>query len=359
MNQQSPQEIKNSGVALVSFLTILLTGLNGLITYIFLMSLSRVNYGRDPEIKHGLASGISRLGGVAIICSVIFGVIFNLYFFDILSINALITQLDSIVCFSILIGLIGLLEDLFRSFSSVIRLVMMLLLVFLSLLIMPELIPYELGIFNINSLVFNPILIFLITLIMICGYINAGNIADGANGLLASIYLVFFIILYSLDNSIFNFSILMSLIVFIIYNVSTGRIFLGDFGSYSLSALVAFKSLELYANHNISVFFLASILVYPSFEITRSLVVRFINKSSLMSPDNYHLHNYMYNFLLSFGFKKHITNSFTGLIIAVLTSGPPLLLFFSDIIFDWLCLFLIEISVLSIIYIYFTKKYSR
>ena len=90
------------------------------------------------------------------------------------------------------------------------------------------------------------IFIYAFTIIMVCGFINAGNIADGANGLLTSIYFGFFLVAYSIDSSIFNFSVLTSLLAFIVFNVSTGRIFLGDFGAYFLSALVAYKCLEFY-----------------------------------------------------------------------------------------------------------------
>ena len=108
----------------------------------------------------------------------------------------------------------------------------------------------------------------------------------------------FFVIAYTIDSSIFNFSVVISLLAFIIFNVFTGRIFLGDFGSYSLSSLVAFKSLEFYSNNDISVFFLSAILIYPCFEIMRSLIIRAIKSRSIMAPDNNHLHNYLNKFVL-------------------------------------------------------------
>ena len=107
---------------------------------------------------------------------------------------------------------------------------------------------------------------------------------------------------------------IVSLLVFFIYNVGTGRVFLGDFGAYFLSAIVALSSLKVYAEHDISVFLLASILVYPCFEITRSLIVRFFSKVSLMSPDNNHLHNHANDYFLSLGLDSHKSNSLTGLI---------------------------------------------
>ena len=137
----------------------------------------------------------------------------------------------------------------------------------------PELIPIDIGIFKFFGVNSANISIYIFTVFMICGFINAGNIADGANGLLASIFLIFFIFAYSIDGSIFNFSVVITLLAFIIFNVFTGKIFLGDFGSYSLHRL-SFKSLEIYSKIDISVFFLSAILVYPCFEIARSLITR-------------------------------------------------------------------------------------
>lgn len=359
--EKSHKKISNEMVFL-SFLILILTGLNGLIAYLFLMIFSSVNFGRDPIIKHGIASGISRLGGLAIFLSVIIGVISNLFLLESLSIESIYAQIDNIVYFSILIGLIGLAEDFSQSFSSLARLVIMFIFVGISLKFMPQLVPYDLGLFSILGSENSSILVFLFTLIMVSGFINAGNIADGANGLLASIFLAFFVIMYSLDGSIFNFSILMSLLAFIIFNVITGRIFLGDFGAYSLSALVAFKALEVYLNYKLSIFLLASILIYPCFELTRSLLVRLISKASLMSPDNDHLHNYFNDYLLSFGFKKHTTNSMTGLGLSLITSGPPLIIYFSNIEtsdYFWVYFFLIQINLLVFIYLYCLKKSSR
>ena len=356
MRKKTASPSENNGVALVSLLTVLLTGVNGFITYFFLMTLSRVNFGRDPQIKHGLTSGSSRLGGLVIILSVLFGVLFNLYYFDRLSLEAFIKEFDYIVIFSVLIGLIGLAEDLSQRLSSVFRLIAMFVFVFITLLVIPELVPYKLEIFNLNGFIANPILVFFVTLVMICGFINAGNIADGANGLLAGVYLTFFVVVYSLENSIFNFSMVTTLIAFIIYNSSTGRIFLGDFGSYMLSAIVAFKSIEIYKLFDVPVFLIASILIYPCFELARSLLIRFINKTSLMSPDNYHLHNYINDYLMELLGSKHSANSVTGLSISIATSMPALLVFFKYDNNISVYLFLIEMCLLSMIYLFLKKN---
>ena len=79
------------------------------------------------------------------------------------------------------------------------------------------------------------------------------------HGLLSLSYLAFFYCLNILDPSVLNLSIIISLLIFVIYNISSGRVFLGDFGAYFLSALVAFLCLDAYQNNEISIFFIAII----------------------------------------------------------------------------------------------------
>tara|TARA_B100001059_G_scaffold236728_1_gene289479 strand:- start:86 stop:1183 length:1098 start_codon:yes stop_codon:yes gene_type:complete len=349
-------------VIFVLLISILFTGLNGFIAFFLFFIFSRINIGRDPEIKHGLSSGKSRLGGIAIAVSIIFGCCSHLLIQDHFSMSFLLSELDKIIILSFLIGFIGLIEDFRQNLSSTFRLISMLSLVAISLYFSPELIPSDLSIFRYLNLNDSNIVIYLFVIIMVCGFINAGNIADGANGLLPTIFLGYFIVAYSLDNSVFNFSVVISLIAFIVFNVLTGRIFLGDFGAYSLSALVAFKSLEFYSNYEISIFFLASILIYPCFEITRSILLRSIKNTSLFNADNYHFHNYLNYYILNYISSKHIANSLTGISIALLSTYLPVSLYFLgiSIISDlWLIIFGLQFFLLVFTYIFFKKKSSR
>ena len=351
----------DTSVILVLLVSVLFTGVNGLLAFVLFLLFSKIKLGRDPEVKHGLSAGTSRLGGIAIAISIVIGCCSHIFFQDQFSIRSFLSGLDKIIVLSFLLGIIGLVEDFRQNLTSITRLILMLFLVSISLYLSPELIPLDMAIFEYISLSDSYIFMYLFTVIMVSGFINAGNIADGANGLLPSIFLGYFAVAYSLDNSVFNFSVMISLIAFIIFNVSTGRIFLGDFGAYSLSALVAFKSLEFYSSDSVSIFFFASILIYPCFEITRSIAVRYIKKSSLFNPDNNHLHNLINQYMLTFKISKHNANSLTGLSIAILSSLPPVCLYFfgiSEISDLWITIFSFQFFYLTLIYIIFEKKFS-
>jgi len=358
MNKEVSKKSVTDEVALVMVITVIFTGIHGLISFLVLMIISRLDFGRDSKMKHGVSSGASRLGGLAILFSLVSGLIANHYLNNTLSLASISIYIDNILLFSLLIGLIGLIEDLTQNLSSLVRLSLILVIVAICLVTMHDQLPYDLFLFVHFEGGIKTTLVYLFTVIMVSGYVNAGNIADGANGLLSLIYLIFFLLLYSLDPSIFYLSMIVSLLIFFIYNVGTGRIFLGDFGAYFLSALAALSSIKVYAEHDISVFLLASILIYPCFEISRSLITRFFRKASLMSPDNNHLHNYTNDYFLLLGFSPHKSNSLTGLVLASLTSFVPFYLFIIGVnpIDDvWLVLFVCEFLFLCLIYLILTK----
>ena len=179
------------------FLTIIITGINGLITYMLLTIFSRFEFGRDPIIKHGLVSGTSRLGGLAITFSSIVGVCISLFLLNALSYQNIVGELDRIILFSLLIGLVGLAEDFHQNLNSKTRLCIIFFLSGISLIYLNDLLPFHLELFSNTMISSNYYIVFFITLFLLVGFINAGNIADGANGLLSSIYVIFFMVIYS------------------------------------------------------------------------------------------------------------------------------------------------------------------
>ena len=353
----------NKTILFLIIVTVILTGILGLISFLTLIFLSELKIGRDMTDKHGMSSGSSRLGGVAIFISSALGLLFKIKSSGLtLSIHE-ISQLNLILIFSVLIGFIGLAEDLSQKIGFVSRLISIFLLVILALMVIPELVPYNLPVINLLSLEDSFFIVFFFTSFMILGFINAGNIADGANGLLSIISLLFFVIVYSLNHDLLYLSLIISLLSFSLYNVFTGKIFLGDFGAYTLSALIAFLSLYLYATDQLGVFFIASIMVYPCYEISRSVLFRIINKSSIFHPDNKHLHNYINTYILSFGIDPHTSNSLTGVTIALFTSGIPVIIFFSGVSPKssiWLIIFSIQIIILVFLFLFFAnRKYPK
>ena len=330
------------------------TGITGLISLTIIFFFSQLRFGRDPQGKHGLSSGNSRLGGIAVICSACTSLFVYTYGLDYpYSSQINYQEMGVMELTALAIGSIGLIEDVSQKLGSILRLCAMLIIIALGLLYLPELLPVKLDIWFNNESQSFPVTLYLFTLFMIVGFINAGNISDGANGLLTTIYIAFFIVLLSFDYSVLYVSLIIALFTFALYNILIGKIILGDFGAYVLSALVAFNCLKVYSQHDVSVFLFASLLVYPCFEILRSLISRILTGTSLFNPDNNHFHNYANKWFLSMGYTDHKANSLTGIGIACLTSGPPFLIFMNNETPAsglWLYIFIIEILMLSLLY---------
>ena len=59
-----------------------ITGIAGLISLTIIFIISQLRFGRDPQGKHGLSSGNSRLGGIAVICSACISLFVYTYILD-------------------------------------------------------------------------------------------------------------------------------------------------------------------------------------------------------------------------------------------------------------------------------------
>ncbi len=63
------------------------------------------------------------------------------------------------------------------------------------------------------------------------GFIHAANMADGANGLMPGILAIAFSLFFAETGSLVYAALMISCGLFAIFNVISGRIFLGDAGS--------------------------------------------------------------------------------------------------------------------------------
>ncbi len=85
-----------------------------------------------------------------------------------------------------------------------------------------------------DSLLAAPFIGWFITVVFWFGFINAINIADGANGLMPGTLALAFIVLH-LETGLMVYAVLMtSCGLFTIFNVISDRLFLGDAGAYGL-----------------------------------------------------------------------------------------------------------------------------
>ena len=217
---------------------------------------------------------------------------------------------------------VGLVEDIRNdSLSPRIRLGILAILFGFILWQWPALVPSSIGAPILDSLLSIPALAFLLCLVFCVGFLNAINMADGANGLVPSILLAAYIIFYKEYGGVGLLSAVTILSAFWIFNVVSGRLFLGDAGAYAFGASLLVSSLTSYANGIMSLSFLAALLCYPCLDFLFSILRRLVNGRPIMKPDNDHLHNRIHFQYRKFIKSKNMANSAAGLTVAGASSG--------------------------------------
>jgi UDP-N-acetylmuramyl pentapeptide phosphotransferase/UDP-N-acetylglucosamine-1-phosphate transferase len=300
-----------------------LFGLTGLVGMLVMQWVTRQRYAKDEADKHGISQvNASRLGGVVIICLCVSFLISRLiigYEFD--DVGPLGIHMWGWVAF-LSTSLLGLVEDIDNDFlSPTLRLIMLVLFFGVTFLIWPEIIPNNIGYSVIDSIMSQPFLGWLITVIFCVGFINAINMADGANGLVPGIVFIVAVIFNSVIGSMVWEVISIVSGVFLIFNVISGRLFLGDAGAYGLGTILVLGSFYSVNTNRISVEFAAVMMCYPCVEVVISMIRRRLAGRSMFKPDNYHLHNYIHKHLKTKTKSRVAANSLTGLIVACASTG--------------------------------------
>ena len=164
---------------------------------------------------------------------------------------------------------------------------------------------------------------YFFTIFCLMVLINGSNFIDGLNGLLLGYLLTILFIVYKLNlfsylnisnNQIyFLIYIFFIILVFNLFN----QFFLGDSGAYFLSFFIGFILIEIYKiNSQISPYFIILLLWYPCFENLFSILRKLIKKKSALSPDNEHLHQFIFIFIKKkFNLQNLSANILAGLLI--------------------------------------------
>ena len=165
---------------------------------------------------------------------------------------------------------------------------------------------YDIEISWANYILSNHNLAIIFTLIGYTATLNSWNFIDGLNGLASglSIIVLSIILIFCKDinlNNIDNFIIIniFAILGFYLFNIFTGKIFLGDIGSYYLGILIAWLGVKTYFNSDISAWIIFVLILYPATELIFSFFRRIFYKKSPFEPDNLHLHSLLFNFLQS------------------------------------------------------------
>ncbi len=304
-------------------LAALMFGITGLMGMLVMQWVTRQRYAKDEVAKHGISQvNASRLGGVVVIglsLSFLFSRFLMGYEFD--DIGPLGIQMWGWVAF-LSTSLLGLIEDIDNDLlSPTLRLMLLVIFFGITFVIWPEIIPNNIGYQAVDNIMSQPFIGWAIAVIFSVGFINAINMADGANGLVPGIVFIASIIFNSVMGALVWEILSIVSGVFLLFNVISGRLFLGDAGAYGLGSILVLAGFYAVNTNRISVEFAAVMMCYPCVEVVMSMIRRRLAGRSMFSPDNYHLHNYIHEQLKTKTRSRVAANSLTGLIVACASTG--------------------------------------
>lgn len=139
-----------------------------------------------------------------------------------------------------------------------------------------------------------------VTIVWIVGVINAMNMIDGMDGLCGGIaiiaacsYGVLFLIRGEIMPALYAFALVGSLAGFLFYNFPPARIFMGDSGSTYLGFMLAVLPLldRNQGKADVALFLGATIALVPIFDTFAAIWRRKKAGTSVMAPDQWHIHH--------------------------------------------------------------------
>ena len=333
--------------ALISTLMFGITGLG----YIILMWLfANFTLGKNSVDSHGIAhSESSRLGGLVI------GIVFISYIAGLMAFTpytpGVVRSYDFAYIWSTIFicCMLGLAEDFKPDFlSAKLRLCAKFIVFGLLLFLVPQLIPNSLGVPGLDRLLCNDFIAWCLTTIFCVGFINAFNMADGANGLVPGIATITLIIFFSIYARPAEGALLFTCSIFLLFNVFTGRFFLGDMGSYGLGAIIVVYGLLGVIQGDFSAAMMAALLAYPCLDFLTSIGRRLARGYSPFAADNGHLHNLIYRWLQTHFKSRMVANSVTGVLISLCSSGLVLLGYLNSwwppTSTEWMWIFILQVT---------------
>lgn len=268
--------------------------------------------------------------------------------------------------FVFLILMIGILSDSRKVKSAYLRLFIQFLLVVMFIYF------YEMNIettriFILDNFLDNYFFSILFSAVCVLIIINGTNFIDGSNLLAIGYFLILELVLIILNSMGLNFegvlfshNLITVLLVVLFFN-SINRLYLGDAGSYLLGFIYSFKCISLYLiNPNISPFFIALILWYPTFEILFSILRKLNFNRSPIKPDSNHLHQLIY-FVLN---QKVSNNTLRSNLVGIIINIYNLILIIFSLVDIYntqyqIILFMINVSVYVFVYIRLLRKKLR
>ncbi|MCX7871190.1 MAG: undecaprenyl/decaprenyl-phosphate alpha-N-acetylglucosaminyl 1-phosphate transferase [bacterium] len=274
-----------------------------LITPVIINIAKRYNIVDKPDIRKIHKEPIPRIGGLAIIISIIFTSFFYLTTLYIFDPNFLVlkyfkykfTQILGLVISFLVILITGILDDI-KDLSAKKKLIIQLL---VGNILFFTGTKVDFFIFPSDTIL-NNIINYIFTVLWVVGLMNAINLLDGLDGLLSGVSFIISITLGVLAIAkgqtvlaIIIFSLSGALLGFLRYNFNPAKIFLGDTGSLFIGLFMSVISILGYFKKATFISFVIPILIFalPILDTILAIIRRALKKQPIFKPDKEHLHH--------------------------------------------------------------------
>jgi UDP-GlcNAc:undecaprenyl-phosphate GlcNAc-1-phosphate transferase len=327
-------ESTSQKLILMFFLAGISYGATGLGAMLLMTLLANSQLGKDTSSKHGISAlESSRLGGLAVAIVIL---VYTLGFSLISPYTPGPVRDEAFLylwCAIFVCCALGFAEDVKPDFlTPTLRLAAKFLVMAALFWLSPKFIPSSVGISVIDALITLPVLGWVLVTIFAVGFINALNMADGANGLVPGIAVASFSVFFMEYGRPMDGALLFAFTICFIFNVISGWYFLGDAGSYGLGAILLGYGLLGVAEGQFSAGFMAALYCYPCIDFLVSVIRRWRAGRSPFSADNGHLHNRLHQFIRCRVSFPVMANSLTGLVISGSTAGFVLVVYLLDVL---------------------------
>jgi UDP-GlcNAc:undecaprenyl-phosphate GlcNAc-1-phosphate transferase len=191
------------------------------------------------------------------------------------------------------VALVGALDDRF-GLGALTRMGLLAAIVLVAFFLEPDFVLHAVRIDFLNLEMNLGVLAPLFTLLIIIGFVNAVNLADGMNGQFLGSLSAWcgFMLVYAPDQRTVILALLCSTLVALLFNLR-GKLFAGSVGSYALSLFIGLSAIALYRRSY--PFFPGEMPVYwfwlPVADCLRLFAWRMLNGRSPFAADRSHIHH--------------------------------------------------------------------
>ena len=190
------------------------------------------------------------------------------------------------------VGLAGFADDQ-TSTSPLSRILALLVFLGVAMTLVPELIAHSLNWGSFAPTPLPPATYAILIALTAAGIVNAVNMADGQNGLVPSMFVIWSLCLALAGDPLVApvAQIIAAAGAIILYFNLRGKLFLGDCGSYGVTFVLGLLALAAYAHGHISIETVTVWFYLPVMDCLRLMIVRRLQGRSPFAPDIDHFHH--------------------------------------------------------------------